>query len=98
MPQNLHLQSATRPPDADEPDVINIHLYPSKKREQEPTDARSDESPDWTVVLPDTAHVCFFRGRDWARTPLGPLRAWSRTLRLYTRMMFADSRAACLWW
>ncbi|KAH7138609.1 putative histidine kinase HHK15p [Dendryphion nanum] len=53
---------------------------------------------DWTEDLPQTDHVRFFRTTDWARTKLGPLRDWSPTLRVYTRLVFADSRAACLWW
>lgn len=53
---------------------------------------------DWTLDLPDTPHVRFFRNTDWAKSPLGPLSTWNATLRLFTRMVFADSRAACIWW
>jgi hypothetical protein len=53
---------------------------------------------DWTEDLPQSDHVRFFRDTDWARTTLGPLQGWSPTLRLFVGMVFADSRAACLWW
>ncbi|KAF2272076.1 uncharacterized protein EI97DRAFT_386612 [Westerdykella ornata] len=55
-------------------------------------------SHDWTADLVQTDHVRFFRETDWASTPLGPLESWSLTLQHYTRMVMADSRAACLWW
>jgi hypothetical protein len=53
---------------------------------------------DWTDDLPQSDHVRFFRDTNWARTSLGPLSGWSATLRLFTGFVFADSRAACLWW
>ncbi|KAF2450845.1 hypothetical protein P171DRAFT_349353 [Karstenula rhodostoma CBS 690.94] len=53
---------------------------------------------DWTLDLPVTPHVRFFRETDWAQSPLGPLSTWDATLRLFARMVFADSRAACIWW
>ncbi|KAF2470863.1 uncharacterized protein BDR25DRAFT_342712 [Lindgomyces ingoldianus] len=56
------------------------------------------ENRDWTEDLPQTDHVRFFRTTDWSKSKLGPLTEWSPTLRLFTRMLFADSRAACLWW
>lgn len=101
MPQSLNLQTATPPPD---PDVTTIHFYAPKNHAQEqtplhgPNDDDDNDLPNWTLDLPDTAHVRFFRERDWARSKLGPLRGWSHTLKLFARMLFADSRAACLWW
>ncbi|KAJ4357153.1 uncharacterized protein N0V89_001728 [Didymosphaeria variabile] len=53
---------------------------------------------DWTLDLPDTDHVRFFRGANWAKSALGPPNTWDETLRVFTRMVFADSRAACIWW
>ncbi|KAL1612148.1 hypothetical protein SLS60_000371 [Paraconiothyrium brasiliense] len=53
---------------------------------------------DWTLDLPDTDHVRFFRETNWAETALGPPNTWDETLRIFTRMVFADSRAACIWW
>jgi hypothetical protein len=53
---------------------------------------------DWTDDLPQSDHVRFFRETNWARTSLGPLPGWSSTLRLFAGLVFADSRAACLWW
>ena len=100
MPQSLNLQTATPPSD---PDVTIIHFYPSKNHDQEQTSLHGpkdddDDLPDWTLDLPDTTHVRFFRERDWARSRLGALRGWNHTLKLFTRMVFVDSRAACLWW
>jgi hypothetical protein len=102
MPQSLNLQSATPPPESD---VTTIHFYAAKNHDQEQTsihglkdDDDDNELPDWTLDLPDTAHVRFFRERDWARSRLGPLRGWNHTLKLFARMLFADSRAVCLWW
>jgi hypothetical protein len=102
MPQSLNLQSATPPPESD---VTTIHFYAAKNHDQEQTsihglkdDDDDNELPDWTLDLPDTAHVRFFRERDWARSRLGALRGWNHTLKLFARMLFADSRAVCLWW
>jgi hypothetical protein len=53
---------------------------------------------DWTEDLPQTDHVRFFRETDWTHTSLGPLAVWNTTLRLFVGFVFADSRAACLWW
>ncbi|KAL5381608.1 hypothetical protein DPSP01_007056 [Paraphaeosphaeria sporulosa] len=63
-----------------------------------PPQGDGGDQRDWTLDLPDTPHVRFFRETDWARSPLGPLGTWDATLRLFTRMVFADSRAACIWW
>jgi hypothetical protein len=59
---------------------------------------RRDSLFDWTDDLPNTDHVRFFRETNWGETDLGPLVNWDPVLRLYTRMVLADSRAACLWW
>ncbi|KAF2638206.1 putative histidine kinase HHK15p [Massarina eburnea CBS 473.64] len=56
------------------------------------------EEYDWTEDLPQTDHVRFFRQTDWGKSRLGPLKEWNHTLRIFTCMLFADSRAACLWW
>jgi hypothetical protein len=56
------------------------------------------EDRDWTEDLPQTDHVRFFRTTDWSRTKLGPLKDWSSALRIFTRMIMADTRAACLYW
>lgn len=53
---------------------------------------------DWTLDLPQTAHVRFFRETDWSRSALGPLQSWDDTLRIFVRLVLADSRAACIWW
>lgn len=53
---------------------------------------------DWTADLPQTEHVRFFRGTNWAGSHLGPTSGWSPTLRQFTTFVLADSRAACLWW
>jgi hypothetical protein len=56
------------------------------------------ESDNWADSLPSTDHVRFFRSIDWAATHLGPLNRFSTALRLHTFTVFADSRAACLYW
>ncbi|KAF2736302.1 hypothetical protein EJ04DRAFT_562548 [Polyplosphaeria fusca] len=53
---------------------------------------------DWTNTLPQTDHVRFFRSVDWAATKLGPYLDWSPALRVFVRMLFADTRAAVIWW
>jgi hypothetical protein len=62
----------------------------------------ADDAPDvddWTAALPQTDHVQrFFRNTNWEGTSLGPLRDWSQALRTFVGFVFADSRAACLWW
>lgn len=57
-----------------------------------------DTEYDWTEDLPQTDHVRFFRATEWSKSKLGPLSTWPPTLRLFTRFVLADSRAACLWW
>ncbi|KAF1973670.1 putative histidine kinase HHK15p [Bimuria novae-zelandiae CBS 107.79] len=57
-----------------------------------------EDEYDWTLHLPQTDHVRFFRETDWSKSALGPLNTWDPTLRVFTRMMLADSRAACIWW
>jgi hypothetical protein len=53
---------------------------------------------NWTSALPPSDHVDFFRNRDWAASPLGHFSKWPQSLRLYTHMMFSDSRAAAIYW
>lgn len=53
---------------------------------------------DWTLDIPDSDHVRFFRQVDWASSPLGPVSQWASALRLYTYNVFADSRPAVLYW
>src|SRR5690242_6871753 len=60
--------------------------------------SQCDTEYDWTEDLPQTDHVRFFRATDWSKSELGPLSTWPPTLRLFTRFVLADSRAACLWW
>lgn len=53
---------------------------------------------NWADYIPTTDHVRFFRGTDWGRTCMGPLKTWSMPLRLQVFMVLADSRPACLYW
>lgn len=53
---------------------------------------------DWTQSLAQTDHIDRFRETDWTRNGLGRLNDWDPTLRLFANFVFADSRAACLWW
>ena len=62
------------------------------------TSAQGDAQHDWTRDLPCTDHIRLFRGTDWTRNGLGPLKDWDPTLQLFANFVFADSRAACLWW
>lgn len=50
----------------------------------------------WTDVLPHTTHVDLFRNCDFGT--LGPLKDWGPALRMYTSMLFTDSRGACIYW
>lgn len=98
MPQSLTL--STPPPEAgDLIDIADItHALPQHHADGIHDGNHGHEAHDWTLDLPDSEHVRFFRATDWTRSRLGPLKEWSPTLRLFTRMLFADSRAACLWW
>ncbi|KAF3037385.1 hypothetical protein E8E12_007989 [Didymella heteroderae] len=60
--------------------------------------APSAAQHDWTQHLPKTDHIRLFRETDWTRNGLGQLEDWDPTLRLFANLVFADSRAACLWW
>jgi hypothetical protein len=60
--------------------------------------APGDVQDDWTKCLAQTDHIRLFRETDWTRNGLGPLEEWDPTLRLFANFVFADSRAACLWW
>jgi hypothetical protein len=52
----------------------------------------------WLDALAPSAHTDIFRNLDWSATPLGPCAAWPPALRLYTQMLFSDSRAAAIYW
>jgi len=56
------------------------------------------EGNDWVDSLPTSGHLDFFKSNDWATTPLGCYSQWSHSLRLYTHMLFSDSRAAAIYW
>ncbi|KAF2759413.1 hypothetical protein EJ05DRAFT_451688 [Pseudovirgaria hyperparasitica] len=62
------------------------------------TSAQDAIKHDWTEDLPQTDHLNLFRDTDWSRNGLGPPASWDATLQLFTKFVFADSRAACLWW
>lgn len=66
-------------------------------RSAKPTDPFSEQD-DWTKQLPSTEHIKFVMSIDWARTPLGPIRAWPPVLQAMTHKMLADPRPACLYW
>lgn len=53
---------------------------------------------DWTQTLAETGNTRLFRNTDWVRNGLGPYKNWDTTSQLFTNFVFADSRAACLWW
>ncbi|KAF2830357.1 hypothetical protein CC86DRAFT_343007 [Ophiobolus disseminans] len=53
---------------------------------------------NWMDSLRPSKHTDLFRNLDWAATPLGPGTNWSHSLRLYTHMLFSDSRAAAIYW
>lgn len=54
--------------------------------------------PCWTDALPYTDHVSLFRKADFSLTKPGPISGWPLSLRNYVFMVFADSRAACVYW
>ena len=54
--------------------------------------------PAWVDQLPTSEHTQFFKSMDWSATALGPLETWSDSLRLLTRLVMSDSRAAALFW
>lgn len=58
----------------------------------------SGAEPAWVKILPDDAHIQFFKSTDWSATPFGPLEAWSSLLRQTTQFLMADSRPACVFW
>lgn len=56
------------------------------------------EGNDWVDSLPASGHLDFFKSNDWTTTPLGCYSKWPYSLRLYTHMLFSDSRAAAIYW
>ncbi|RDW80980.1 hypothetical protein BP5796_05678 [Coleophoma crateriformis] len=56
------------------------------------------ESRGWSADLPATAHVEFFRSRNWDDNLLGPLEQWGLALRIHMHTLFADSRPSCIYW
>lgn len=52
----------------------------------------------WLDNIPKSVHTKHFLEADFASTALGSLESWGAALRLYASMVFADSRAACVYW
>lgn len=67
-------------------------LQPARKESLD----RSNEA--WWDALPPSDHNDLFRNLDWSVTPLGSCATWPHALRLYTQMLFSDSRAAAIYW
>jgi hypothetical protein len=63
-----------------------------------PVGPASPDGADWTLDIPDTDHVRFFRSIPWHYSLLGPLPSWKTALRLYVYQLFADNRPSCLYW
>ncbi|CAL3962736.1 unnamed protein product [Diplocarpon coronariae] len=62
------------------------------------TPVSSLHQDNWPETIPPSEHVNFFQRVNWAESALGPLSSWSNALRLYTSMVLADSRPACVYW
>lgn len=71
---------------------------PPEDGPEQPLMCTPRDCQDWTLDLPQTDHVRFFRATNWARTRLGPVECWSPSLRLFTGFVLADSNPVCLWW
>ncbi|KAI4718477.1 putative histidine kinase HHK15p [Aureobasidium sp. EXF-10727] len=67
-------------------------------RNDTPVGPASPDGVDWTLDIPDTDHVRFFRSIQWHDTLLGPVQSWGMALRLYTYQVFADKRPSCVYW
>lgn len=80
------------------PQVLKGNMVDKDPSKRLNSDFFEHGSSSWTDVLPQTEHVDLFRQADYAHTVLGPLSTWGPALRFYTTMIFADSRAACLYW
>ncbi|KAF2446047.1 hypothetical protein P171DRAFT_410014 [Karstenula rhodostoma CBS 690.94] len=52
----------------------------------------------WLDILVPSDHTDFFRNLDWSATPLGPCATWPHALRLYTQILFSDTRPAAIYW
>jgi hypothetical protein len=63
-----------------------------------PLGPASPDGVDWTLDIPDSDHVRFFRSIQWHSTLLGPIQSWKTALRLYVYQVFADNRPSCLYW
>jgi hypothetical protein len=63
-----------------------------------PLGPASPDGVDWTLDIPNTDHVRFFRSIQWHYTLLGPIEAWGTALRIYTYQVFADNRPSCVYW
>lgn len=53
---------------------------------------------DWTDSLPATQGCEFFRSIDWSTSTLGLPQTWPSALRFAVRLLFCDSRGACIYW
>jgi hypothetical protein len=63
-----------------------------------PADHVTNVPWDWTDALPNNDHVRFLKSINWGDTLLGPIHAWSLTLRQAVYQVIADSRPATLYW
>lgn len=56
---------------------------------------------DWTVAEPKgilSPHLQFARSVDWAKTPLGPMKDWSREFRQTANLVMTNPHPAALFW
>jgi hypothetical protein len=76
----------------------------TRKRPQSGTGDEALSAPrlpaeSWVSSLPDSPHVqSFVNDVDWSLTPLGPLETWPVVLQTCCHLVFADSRAAVVYW
>jgi len=91
--------SPSIPPPSQNADVTLSAASSSPDSDNDSGNALFAQSPTvWTDVLPRTAHVRVFLECDRWPPSVGPIVQWSQALRLYTTMLFADSRGAILYW
>ena len=61
--------------------------------------AQESSAASWTDSLPRSPHVdVCLNGVNWDASPLGPLDSWPCALQTCCHLVFADSRAAVIYW
>lgn len=96
LPCSAHLDEISGKWILDPPEEYNAESWSAEQPPRKASVVRSNEA--WWDALPPSEHNDLFRNLDWSITAFGPCGVWPHALRLYTQMLFSDSRAAAIYW